>query len=53
MAEFLRRETGLFVSEGAEYGRTGEPFLRLNIACPRARLEDGLERLARGLGRWQ
>ncbi|MBQ6093876.1 MAG: pyridoxal phosphate-dependent aminotransferase [Lachnospiraceae bacterium] len=52
LAEFLRRKTGLFVSEGAEYGRTGEPFLRLNIACPRARLEDGLERLVQGLRSW-
>lgn len=49
LAEFLRKETGLFVSEGAEYGRTGEPFLRLNIACPRERLEDGLKRMEEGI----
>ena len=46
---FLRRETGLYVSDGAEYGEAGEPFLRLNIACPRARLQEGMKRLKEGL----
>ena len=49
LAEFIRKKTGLFVSDGAEYGKAGEPFLRLNVACPRERLMDGLERLRRGL----
>lgn len=46
---FIRKQTGLYVSDGAEYGRTGEPFMRLNIACPRERLMDGLQRLKAGL----
>ncbi|MBR4733989.1 MAG: aminotransferase class I/II-fold pyridoxal phosphate-dependent enzyme [Lachnospiraceae bacterium] len=49
LADFIRKKTGLFVSDGAEYGKAGEPFLRLNVACPRERLMDGLERLRRGL----
>ena len=49
LAGFIREKTGLFVSEGAEYGQTGEPFLRVNIACPRQRLMEGLERLKAGL----
>lgn len=49
LAEFIRKRTGLFVSDGAEYGKAGEPFLRLNVACPRERLLEGLERLRRGL----
>lgn len=49
LAEFIRKRTGLFVSDGAEYGKAGEPFLRLNVACPRERLLEGLERLQRGL----
>ena len=48
-ARFIREKTGLFVNEGAEYGSAGEGFLRINIACPRARMEDGLERLKKGL----
>ena len=50
---FLRRETGLFVSKGAAYGETGENFLRVNIACPRVTLEDGLQRLKRGVELWR
>ena len=49
LAEFIRKETGLFVSEGAEYGKAGEQFLRLNIACPREQVREGLSRLKKGL----
>lgn len=52
LAAFLRRETGLYVSDGAEYGEAGKPFLRLNVACPRQRVEDGLARLKRGLDQY-
>ncbi len=49
LQEFLRRETGLYLSEGAQYGKAGESFLRMNIACPRATLMDGLSRLRGGV----
>ncbi len=49
LMEFIRRETGLYVSEGAEYGEAGKHFLRFNVACPRARVQEGLERLKKGL----
>lgn len=49
IAETIRRETGLYLSEGSQYGSIGENFLRLNIACPRTVLEDGLRRLKAGI----
>ena len=49
LANFIRKETGLYLSEGSQYGEAGRSFLRLNIACPRERLMDGLSRLKRGL----
>ncbi|MEE1304880.1 MAG: MalY/PatB family protein [Agathobacter sp.] len=49
LASFIRKETGLYLSEGSQYGESGRSFLRLNIACPRERLMDGLNRLKRGL----
>ena len=49
LAEFIRHDTGLYLSDGAQYGRGGEEFLRLNIACPRSVLEDGLNRLKQGI----
>ena len=48
LAHFIRKQTGLYVSEGSEYGGDGHRFLRLNTACPRARLCDGLNRLEAG-----
>lgn len=48
-AAHIRRETGLYLSDGAQYGGGGENFLRLNVACPRAVLTDGLERLKKGI----
>ena len=49
LADSIRERTGLYLSDGVQYGRTGEKFLRLNIACPRVRLEDGLRRLREGI----
>ena len=44
-ARDLRAKTGLFVSDGVEYGRGGEGFIRINLATQRANVKDGLERL--------
>lgn len=49
LCRFLRSETGLFLSDGTIYGGNGNCFLRMNIACPRARVEDGLKRLKAGI----
>ena len=49
LSEKIRKSTGLFVTEGAEYGAAGEGFLRLNAACPRSVLYDGLKRLKTGV----
>lgn len=45
----LRAETGLWVTPGTAYGKAGEGFFRLNVACPRATVEDALGRLKRFL----
>lgn len=49
MSQFIRNETGLYISDGQQYGHGGEQFLRLNIACPRKTLKDGLKRLKTGI----
>ena len=49
VAKKIREKSGLVVSEGTEYGSGGENFIRLNIACPRTVLLEGLARLKRGL----
>ncbi|MCD8149233.1 MAG: pyridoxal phosphate-dependent aminotransferase [Clostridiales bacterium] len=49
IAAFIRKKTGLFLSKGSAYGANGEGFLRMNIACPRSVVEDGLKRLKAGV----
>lgn len=49
VAGFLREKTGLYVTAGSVYGKNGDGFLRMNVACPRSTLFDGLDRLERGL----
>lgn len=53
LCTFIRQETGLYVSDGAIYGENGHGFIRLNYACPKERLEDGLQRLKRGIEAFQ
>ena len=48
--EFIRETTGLYLSEGAEFGGNGESFVRMNIACPMEIVKDGMERLKKGIG---
>ena len=50
---FLREKTGLWITPGSEYGEDGEGFVRINVACPRSRLEDGLKRLYQGVLLWK
>lgn len=49
IAAHIRRETGLYLSAGTAFGGPRDIYLRLNIACPRATLRDGLRRLKQGL----
>lgn len=49
LCRYLRSETGLTLSAGVAYGGNGREFLRMNTACPKERLMDGLERLKRGV----
>lgn len=53
LCSFLRKETGLYLSAGSRYRGNGSRFLRMNIACPRIRLEDGLGRLKKGTEAYQ
>ncbi len=41
----LKNEAGIWLDEGYIFGKTGEGFERINLACPRAVLADGLERM--------
>lgn len=49
LTKMLRDKTGLYLCDGSQYGETGKTFIRMNIACPKKYLLDGLERFKRGL----
>ena len=51
-SKYLREKTGLFVSPGVIFGSQGKNFLRMNIACPRSVVKEGLSRLADGVRKW-
>jgi cystathionine beta-lyase len=42
---WLAKEAKLFMSGGKAFGKDGEGFQRLNIACPRATLEKAFAQL--------
>lgn len=50
---FIREKTGLYVSAGIQFGGNGEHFLRMNAACPRPVLLDGLSRLKNGMAAYE
>lgn len=52
-AGFIREKTGLYLSAGNQFGGDGGNFLRMNIACPRSVLEDGLCRLKEGIAAYE
>ena len=49
LAEKIRAKTGLYLSEGEQFGGNGAAFLRMNAACPREVLMDGLRRFQAGV----
>lgn len=44
LCRFIRSHSGLYLSDGNDY-RNGKGFLRMNLACPRQQVTDGLKRL--------
>lgn len=51
IVETLLKAEKLWVNEGSMYGEAGKSFIRINIACSREVLTDGLHRLMNGLKR--
>ena len=49
LQRLIRRNTGLWVMPGTAYGGIGSKFLRLNVACPKSLVEDGMARLKTAL----
>ena len=50
LADRLLHRNGVWLNDGGIYGETRRPFLRINLACPRSTLAEGLRRMAEGIG---
>ena len=48
---FFLKESKIALNNGAECGKGGEGFVRLNFACPRKTLSDALDRMSEALER--
>ncbi len=51
LTSFILKEEKLWVNEGSMYGKAGEGFIRLNIACNKEILKEGLSRLHNALNK--
>lgn len=49
VARALKEGAGLWLSEGARFGRSGRGFQRMNFACPRSTVLDGIGRMERAV----
>lgn len=47
--KFVRKNTGLYISNGLQYGSLCNSFVRINVACPKSVLQDGLSRLKKAV----
>ena len=47
--DFILEEAGLWLDDGAIFGAGGRGFTRMNVACPRATLDEALDRLEAGV----
>ena len=47
--EFFLQQAHVALNDGATFGRGGESFVRLNFGCPRATLQEGLDKMRAAL----
>lgn len=45
LKRFMIEQARVGLNAGVEYGAEGKQFMRMNIACPRATLEEGVNRI--------
>ena len=52
LCDFIADKTGLILSTGSQYRGNGNGFVRLNVACNREKLKDGLNRFVTGVKKY-
>ncbi|MCR5491333.1 MAG: pyridoxal phosphate-dependent aminotransferase [Bacilli bacterium] len=49
LCDYLREKMKLRIAAGEVYGKGGQGFVRINLACPRSQVEEGMRRLKEGI----
>ena len=49
LQKFMIEKAKVGLNPGSSYGKEGEQFMRINIACPKATLEEGVNRIIRAV----
>lgn len=49
LSKIILEEGHLRINDGSTYGEAGEGFVRINIACPKELLVEGLKRLEKAI----
>ncbi|SHH78049.1 MalY/PatB family protein [Virgibacillus chiguensis] len=49
LREFMIHKAKVGLNTGKDYGKEGSTFMRMNIACPRATLEEGVRRIIQAI----
>ncbi len=49
LRNFFNKEAKVGLNAGIDYGEEGEQFMRMNIACPRKLLEEGVSRIIQAM----
>ena len=49
LCDFLKDNVSVFLSPGVQFGKNGDQFFRMNIACPQKHLKEALKILKKGI----
>ncbi|SFC72448.1 cystathione beta-lyase [Polaromonas sp. OV174] len=51
LSHFLLKEAGVWLDSGKKFGQEGHGFMRINLGCPRATVDEALQRLRQAINR--
>ena len=51
LENFFIKECKLYINDGTFFGEKGRGFMRMNLACPRAFVKEGLERIEKAINK--
>ena len=53
LSKFMQEKAKIALDDGYWFGQTGEGFERMNIACPRYMVEEGMKRIEKAIKEWR